>query len=65
MGTIKCLIATALLVVGLGSAHAQQSYPNRVITIVVPTNLGTGVDIVGRVLATKLAEQWGVGVVVE
>lgn len=56
----------ALLVGGLGSVHAQQQpYPNRLITIVVPTNLGTGVDIVGRVLAARLAERWSVPVVVE
>ena len=41
MGTIKRLAAAALLVAGVGSALAQQAYPNRLITIIVPISLGT------------------------
>ncbi len=65
MSTIKRLVAAALLVAGVGSALAQQAYPNRLITIIVPISLGTGADILARVFGAKLAERWGVSVIVE
>src|SRR5438105_4019789 len=65
MGTIKRFIAAVLLVAGTGSALAQQAYPNRLITIIVPLSLGTGADILARVFGAKLADRLGVNVVVE
>ncbi len=65
------LIATgALVALGLGATavHAQQaaSYPNRPVRIIVGFPAGTGPDIVARLLAQKLSEQWGgQGVVVD
>ena len=61
--------AAALLAAGalLAAAHvvAQSSYPQRVITIIVPYSPGTGPDILARALGQKLAERWGVGVVID
>lgn len=65
------LAAGALLALGLGAAQAQTApqagaYPNRPVRIIVGFPAGTGPDIVARLLAQKLSEQWGgVGVVVD
>jgi tripartite-type tricarboxylate transporter receptor subunit TctC len=40
-------------------------YPNRNITFMVPFTTGTTADVLGRLLGTKLAERWGVGVITE
>jgi tripartite-type tricarboxylate transporter receptor subunit TctC len=50
---------------GAPAAPAQQTYPHRVITIVVPFSLGTGPDILARVVGRKLGERWGAAVVVD
>lgn len=51
----------ALLIAGL--AHA--AYPEKTVRLVVPFGPGSGVDIVGRLLAQKLSEQWPQPVIVE
>lgn len=43
----------------------SETYPSRSITMVLPAGAGTGVDIVGRVGAQKLAEVLGKPVIVE
>ena len=57
--------ACGLLLAASVPAPAQQSYPQRVITIIVPYSPGTGPDILARSLGQKLAERWSVGVVVD
>jgi tripartite-type tricarboxylate transporter receptor subunit TctC len=37
-------------------AHAQQDYPVKPVTLLIPFPPGTGNDVVGRVIATKLSE---------
>lgn len=46
------------------SAHAQ-AFPTRVVRIVVPTTPGGTLDLVARLLAQKLNESWGHGVIVD
>ncbi len=58
-------VASGLLIAAAGPALAQQSYPQRPITIIVPYSPGTGPDILARSLGQKLAERWGVGVVAD
>jgi tripartite-type tricarboxylate transporter receptor subunit TctC len=53
---LACLFA----VVG---AHAAETFPSRVVQIVVPYTPGTGADILARILGPRLAERWRVGVV--
>ncbi len=49
------------------STRAQQAatWPQRGVTFVVPYSPGTGIDIVARLLAPRLADRWGQPVVVD
>jgi tripartite-type tricarboxylate transporter receptor subunit TctC len=57
------LLCAALLAVP-SAAHAQH-YPNRTIKLVVPFPPGGPTDILGRLIAQKMAEQLGQQVIVE
>jgi tripartite-type tricarboxylate transporter receptor subunit TctC len=48
----------------LSPAHSQE-WPARPLTMVVPTAAGGGADIVGRILAARLAELLGQPVIIE
>src|SRR5271166_707557 len=57
-----CLLAS----VGLGLSPAMAAdYPTRAIKMVVPFAPGGGTDVLGRIIAQRLSEQWGQPVVVE
>ncbi len=60
----RSLIAAAGLFLLAGGA-AGQSFPSRVVTIVVPFPAGGGPDLAARVLAEKLAPRLGQAVVVD
>jgi tripartite-type tricarboxylate transporter receptor subunit TctC len=47
------------------AARAQEAYPARNVTLVVPYTPGTGADILSRILGPKLAEHWNVGVITD
>lgn len=49
---------------GLSTAIAQ-SFPNRVVTLVVPYPPGGAIDPIGRLYAQKISDSWGVPVIVE
>jgi tripartite-type tricarboxylate transporter receptor subunit TctC len=55
-------VAAALAAAG---ALAQDAYPSRNVTLVVPYTPGTGADILARILGPKLAERWKVGVITD
>src|SRR5687768_16004841 len=56
----------ALLALACGSsAHAQQSYPNRPVRVVVFVPAGGGADLLARVMGQKLGEALGQTVVVD
>jgi tripartite-type tricarboxylate transporter receptor subunit TctC len=59
------LIALSLLTISLSSPVHGQSYPSRNITLLIPLGAGTGMDIVARLYAEKLAAALGKAVVVE
>jgi tripartite-type tricarboxylate transporter receptor subunit TctC len=72
MNLIKHAIALGLLTaLSVGNGHAQgvdasaKDFPNRPIRIVVPFPAGGPTDILARVIAQRLSETWGQGVVVE
>lgn len=56
-----CLLGSML---SIGS-HAQEAYPNRPVTIIVPFGAGGFTDNVGRLIAAGLAEKWKSSVIVE
>lgn len=53
----------AALAAGAGSAWSQ-GYPERPITLVCPYGPGTGIDLIARILAQRLGEEYGQPVVV-
>jgi tripartite-type tricarboxylate transporter receptor subunit TctC len=57
------LVAVALGLVS--SAHADESYPNRPIRIVLPFAAGGGTDAIARIIAQKVSQQIGVPVIIE
>ncbi len=65
MAMLSKLLAAVLLALAAGQVHAQSDYPSRPIRLVVPFPAGGSTDIVGRVVAQKLAERLGQQVVVD
>nr|WP_315431560.1 tripartite tricarboxylate transporter substrate binding protein [uncultured Albidiferax sp.] len=61
----RCVLATLFTALACTAASAQTSYPSKPVRLVVGFAAGTGPDIVARVLGQKLAETWGMGVVVD
>jgi tripartite-type tricarboxylate transporter receptor subunit TctC len=61
------LTVAAGLLFPAAPAPAQPSYPapGRIITIVVPFSLGTGPDILARLMGQKLGERWGASIIVD
>jgi len=47
------------------AAHAQQAWPSRPVTLVVPFPPGGGTDTGARIVAQKLGQKWGQTMVVE
>jgi tripartite-type tricarboxylate transporter receptor subunit TctC len=63
---LRALGLAALCALGLhATASAEDSYPSRPITIVVPFPPGGGGDVQGRLLAQKLGEKLGQTVIVD
>ncbi|GGE37351.1 ABC transporter substrate-binding protein [Agaricicola taiwanensis] len=64
---MKKWITTALAAFSLStvSALAQDAWPERAVTIVVPFSAGTGTDVVTRVFAQELEKKFGQPFVVE
>lgn len=58
------IMSGLLLGFGLGTAVAQD-FPNRPVRIVVPFGPGGVGDLTARVVAARLSEIWGTGVVIE
>lgn len=60
-----CAVALVILSMGCGSAQAQDRYPSRPITLVVPLTPGTAMDIQARLFADALSQRYGYRIVVE
>jgi tripartite-type tricarboxylate transporter receptor subunit TctC len=67
----RLLLTIAAAVIGCFAGHALAQEPNgypapdRTTHIIVPHGLGTGPDVLARLLAGKVAERWKTSVVVE
>jgi tripartite-type tricarboxylate transporter receptor subunit TctC len=63
----KHLISSSLVLLLFltGLAQAQEKFPSRQVTLVVPQAAGGANDAIARVVAQKLSDQWGQSVVVE
>ncbi|WP_420226407.1 Bug family tripartite tricarboxylate transporter substrate binding protein [Pigmentiphaga litoralis] len=60
------VLASATLLAPCANAVAQAGYPSRTVRLIVGFAAGTGPDIVARVLAQKLSENWsGTAVIVD
>jgi tripartite-type tricarboxylate transporter receptor subunit TctC len=61
----KVAAAAVAAIVCFGpTAHAEEPYPNRLITVVAPITAGTAIDIMARLYADKLAKRFNQQVVV-
>jgi tripartite-type tricarboxylate transporter receptor subunit TctC len=58
-------LALAVMASFVAPAKAQQNYPNKTITLIVPYPPGGGVDVVARVVAEKLSGILGQQVIVD
>lgn len=58
------VFASLLPLVAMGG-HAQGTYPERPVTLVVPFTAGSGSDIIARIVGPRLAERWKQPVVVD
>lgn len=63
--TFLWTVAAVLAMPLAGAAHAQQAWPARQVTIVVPFAAGGTTDIVARLMARKLGQMWNQSVVVD
>jgi len=61
---VKAFFALAFAAALAGAAHAQ-TYPNRVVRIVVPYATGGNTDLTARIVATRLSEALGQQVIVD
>ncbi len=62
---MRVWFATLMLLAFNAAAHAQTTYPNRPITLIVTAAPGGVTDVSGRALAQALTKAWGQPVIVE
>jgi tripartite-type tricarboxylate transporter receptor subunit TctC len=53
-----------VLVLGIATAHSQE-WPQKTVRIVVPFPAGGSADLIPRIAAEKLAQQWGQAVIID
>jgi len=61
----RCFALAALVLAGLATPVAAQTYPNRPVRIVVGFAAGGGTDVAARTVGVGLSERWGQQVVIE
>ena len=58
-------LAAAVLATGMGTALAQDDYPSKPITMIVPFSAGGTTDILARIVGQYLGQKFGESVVIE
>jgi len=63
----RTLVRSLALVLPLlaGAAHAQDAYPSRPITVVVPFGAGTGTDVITRAIVERMGQNMKATIVVD
>jgi len=61
----RTLLALALALTAAGVATAQDKYPSKPVTLIVPQAAGGANDAIARVIAQKLTEQFGQSFIVD
>ena len=61
----RTLLALALTLAATGTAIAQDKYPSKPVTLIVPQAAGGANDAIARVIAQKLTEQFGQSFIVD
>jgi tripartite-type tricarboxylate transporter receptor subunit TctC len=56
---IRCVLPAAAVLAWMAGGAAAQSYPDRIVDIVVPSTPGSSADILGRILADNIGGQLG------
>lgn len=62
---LKSLAAATLLATGMGSALAQNDYPSKPLTMVVPFSAGGTTDILARIVGQALGQELGENIIIE
>lgn len=62
---INKLLLSLIGLLFLGSAQAQNTYPNRPIQMIMPLQAGSGVDILMRPIAQRMGENLGQAITIE
>src|SRR5438046_3989044 len=63
---MKKIIGVAAVALAAAASQAWgQAYPNKAVHVIISFSPGSSTDIVGRVVAQKLAEMWGQPVLAE
>ncbi|HEX2543774.1 MAG TPA: tripartite tricarboxylate transporter substrate binding protein [Ramlibacter sp.] len=63
--TRRAAVVVALTAAAWPAAHAQERYPSRPVTVIVPQAAGGANDAIARIVAQKLSEQMGQQFIVE
>jgi len=61
----KIISIASMVLAAAASQAAAQGYPNKPVHLIISFSPGSSTDIVGRVVAQKLAEMWGQPVLAE
>ena len=59
------LLTVLTVAASAAAASFAQSYPTKPVRVIEPFGLGSGVDVMARIVAEKLSERWGQPVTVE
>ena len=57
----RCVMVLSVM---LSTAAAAQNYPSKPVRMVAATTIGSGADVIARLLATRMSERWGQQIVV-
>jgi tripartite-type tricarboxylate transporter receptor subunit TctC len=62
---VRCGIAALLITLSAAPSFAQDTYPSRLVKIILPSAPGSTTDMLARLIADQLAQKWSKPVIVE